>query len=245
MGVPRSILVSVGAEWVNDYGPDNSIQYSDDLAEGFYRMMRYHHHMAVFCRGNGDADGAHFNHPDLFPGCDSLNNVDAVNFCYFSGHGGNLTDLNEFSIAFGDDAAFGTASTMYWKLGVRALKWIVFDTCSLVCNAETEHVLRSWAGPMKGVHIVFGTIGPNNTVWSTSDVGSDFADWAGTGRELSLSWLEAASSWVWTDNVPIAIAAGVDRADAVDRRDHETTDWRDRGISNTNALAWMYREDNW
>jgi hypothetical protein len=243
VGAPRAILVYVGGEWVNDYGNGRygqDLDYSDSLAEGFCHMMRYHHHGLEFVRGNGNAHERDFTHND-FCG-DSLNNVETLNFCYFAGHGGNVPDFHVMSINFGCLEDTQTSQSMRWKLGSGGLKWMVLDTCSLVCNTDAEHIVRSWAHPMRGLHMLFGFVGNDSTCWSTNDVGSDFADSAGTGGKLARAWLDAASS-VWTDNVPIAIAAGVNQSDAVDRRENENTDYRDRAVPSTNWLAWGYRED--
>jgi hypothetical protein len=237
MGRPRAILVDVGAEWINSYRGcfAGSLDYCDDRAQGFYHMMTYHWHPGVFIRGDSDADWSHFVHPSL--GGNSLNWVDHVHFCFYSGHGSNDAALADaFSITFGNCTGV-LAST--FQLGSGKLKWIVFDCCDAVLNTESHHVVGAWADPMRGVHLVFGFIGPSHDSAGTD--GPDFGDWAGTGGKLANSWLDAAYSW-WLDDYPIAIAAGVDRNDVNNRIENETTDWRDLAIAQTAWLAWKWRD---
>jgi hypothetical protein len=243
VGLPRAILVSVGANWVNDYSNTNeaSLDYSDDLAEGFYNQMRYHHHIPAFVRGDSDVHEVHFAHPDLSPGGGALNNVDAVNFCWFSGHGSNSAARNRLTIFFDCMERESKSDARTWRFGTRSLKWIVFDTCLAVSNTEANHIVQSWAPPLQGAHLVFGFVGVSSESWFMSGEGSEFADRVGTGYELARSWIDAACNWC-TDNLPIAIAAGIDRNDAIDRRNSETTDWRDRAVASTSWLAWEYRE---
>jgi hypothetical protein len=237
MGRPRAILVDVGAEWINSYSGcwAGDLDYCSVRAQGFYNMMTSHWHVGRFIRGNSDAQGSDFVHPS-FNG-NSLQWVDNVHFCFFSGHGTNSTEFaNAFAITFGNCLSV-FAST--FRMGSGKLKWIVFDCCDAVMNTEPDHVTRAWADLMQGVHLVLGFIGPSHD-WSGTD-GSDFGDWAGTGQRLANAWLDAAYSWIPGD-YPIAIAAGVDGSDAVNRCENETTDWRDLGVARTDWLAWKWRD---
>ncbi|MGZ6705339.1 MAG: DUF6345 domain-containing protein [Solirubrobacteraceae bacterium] len=76
-------------------------------------------------------------------GRDSLNWSDDVHFCYFANHGGNAN--NNFLIGFTaqHDNCIGSSDT--WRLGVKSLKWVVFDACDLVLDTNVGSIVE-WSG---------------------------------------------------------------------------------------------------
>jgi Family of unknown function (DUF6345) len=235
-----NLNVRVGSEWVDHFHDDGCNQgnrdYNDDHADGFYAHMGNHGHTRVFEWGEDNAWESDFRHPDF--GGDSLNWSDNVNFCYFADHGGNWDNVMHIAFAKAHDNCLGASNQ--WRLGARMLKWFVLDCCDAVLNTDPNHIASVWFGPMQGVHLVFGFVGNSHDSWWTSGHGADFGDSAGTGGRLANSWLDAAYSF-WTDDNPIAIAAGVNRDDAINRRENETINWRDANIAGTNWLAWKWR----
>ncbi|MGZ4411763.1 MAG: DUF6345 domain-containing protein [Gaiellaceae bacterium] len=234
--------VRVGVEWVDHFPPSgspchqNNLDYCDDRAHGFIAAMGGHGHPGIFEWGDDNAWETDFRHPAF--GGDSLNWSDNVHFCYFADHGGNNNNL--FSIAFSRAHNSCSGSASQWRLGSQMLKWFVADTCDAVLNTNAGHIVASWAGPMQGAHIVFGFIGTSADAWWTRGVGSDFGDDAGGGARLSNAWLDRAYSW-WTGDKPIAISAGESQADAINRRENETINWRDLPVRSTSWLAWKWR----
>ena len=63
----------------------------------------------------------------------------------------------------------------------------------------------------------------------------------GTFRMVPCTFSTLQMYSFWTGDDSIAIAAGVTRDDAINRREHENLDWRDANIASTNWLAWKYR----
>ena len=126
------------------------------------------------------------------------------------------------------------------RLGKKNLKWIAALGCDAVLNTNADHIVAVWGGPMQGVHIVCGYIGTAADSWWTSDLGEDFADDICGGDTIAGSWVSRAYSF-WTGDDSIAIAAGVSRDDAINRRDNENLDWRDLNVASTNWLAWKYQ----
>lgn len=236
-----TLQVTAGAEWINDFHADaceqNDLSYRDDHAQGFLNEMRGHGHIVKFDWGNDNAWETDFRHPDY--GGDSLNWTDDVNFLFYSDHGGNWGSV--MHLAFSKAHGTCLASSNQWRLGRKALKWIVLDCCQAVLNTTVAHVVAVWAGPMQGAHMVFGFIGNGHDSWWNGDLGEDFGHDAATGARLANAWLDRGYSF-WLDDNPIAIAAGTSQADAVNRRENESVNWRDASIASTNWLAWKYRE---
>jgi hypothetical protein len=239
MGINTTLKVQVGVEWVeNFHDPCNQVNLSfvRDQAEGFYNHMGGFGHGQVFNWGNDNAWETDYRHPDF--GGDSLNWSDNVHFCFFDSHGGNLG--NVLSLSFAVAHTMCSAPSTQWRLGSRKLKWIVFAGCDAVNNTDASHIVSVWAGPMQGVHIVCGYIGSSQDAWWSNDLGKDFADDISTRASIATAWCDRAYSF-WLGDDAIAIAAGVTRDDAINRREHETLDYRDTVVASTNWLAWKTR----
>ena len=234
------VQVRVGVEWINNFHKDkcqqNDLSYCDDQVEGFYNHMGDHGHVKVFDWGNDNAWETDFRHPDF--GGDSLNWSDDVHFCMVNDHGGNSANIVSFFFSSAHTNCSVPSTKM--RLGKKNLKWIAALGCDAVLNTNADHIVAVWGGPMQGVHIVCGYIGTAADSWWTSDLGEDFADDICDGDTIAGSWVSRAYSF-WTGDDSIAIAAGVSRDDAINRRDHENLDWRDAAVTSTNWLAWKYR----
>lgn len=235
-----NLTVRVGSEWVDHFHDDGCNQgnrdYNDEHADGFYSRMGNHGHTCVFEWSEDNAWETDFRHPNF--GGDSLNWSDNVHFCYYADHGGNWD--NVMHIAFSKAHDYCQGASNQWLLGIKMLKWLVLDCCDGVLNTDPNHIVGVWAGPMRGIHLVFGFVGLSYDTWWMRWHGAEFGDSAGTGARLANSWLDAAYS-SWTDDHPIAIAAGVSLDDAINRRENETINWRDASIAATNWLAWKWR----
>lgn len=234
----------VGAEWINDF-PDEGkpchqrdISTPDDCAIGFCEEMGKKGHEKVFGNngegwwGNDNAWERDFRHPDF--GGDSLNWLDDVHFCYYADHGGNFTNIMHIAFASQEDYCLGTSNQ--WKLGVKRLKWFVLDCCEAVLNTSKSHVSAVWFPPAYGVHMIFGFVGGRDS--SVASIGRNFGRKAAKGDVLSYAWLDAGED----AGTPIAMAYGVSRDEAINRREHETINWRDYDVSSANWLAWIWRD---
>jgi hypothetical protein len=235
-----TLTVRVGVEWINYFHApcnQNNLDYRDDRAEGFYNSMGNHGHTKVFDWGNDNAWETDFRDPSS--GGDSHNWADNVHFCFFSSHGGLSGAIKTICFAVRHTDCNGASNQ--WRLGSNRLKWLVLDCCHGVDNTSVGHIVSVWGAPMRGVHLVFGFIGLGHDGWWTDDLGEDFGDDAGTGSRLANAWLDRAYSY-WYDDYPIAIAAGVNKADADNRRENETINWRDSGVASTGYLSWKFRD---
>jgi hypothetical protein len=251
--------VRVGVEWINKFplrvsaNPEEDVSecqqpelhYSDDLAWGFYDAMGRQGHEQVFAWGDDNAWANDFLHNDF--GGDALNWSDNVHFCYFASHAGQFPNepefVNKLFIGFASQHRYCLSSSEHWKLGSGMLKWMVFDCCDFVLNADANHIAAVWGPPMHGVHLIFGFIGIQSVGAAVAGRGFAFGNAVSAGQPLGSAWLDAGYLWQPDDrtNRPIVIAAGVNREDALNRRDNETLDFRDIGIPATNWLAWKWR----
>jgi hypothetical protein len=210
--------------------------------------MRAFGHEQIFDWGNDNAWQTDFDHPDF--GGDSLNWSDDVHFCYFAGHGGQFhwEQRRAMQIAFSSPhnptiAPCGSLSPQ-WRLGAKRLKWFVLDSCQVVKGTDASEVVEVWGGPMQGLHLLFSFIDVQRVGPNTRNRRVSFATDICNGKALANAWVDTAYAW---DNPneqpsrPIAIAAGVSRDDAINRRENETLDWVSFDVSSTNWLAWKWR----
>lgn len=235
-----STKVRVGAEWINTWHNDackqSNLSYRDDRAIGFYDEMGSRGHTKVFCWGNDNAWERDFRHPDH--GGDSLNWIDDVHFAFYSDHGGNWSNRMHIAFSKAVDKCLGNSSE--WKLGAKNLKWLVLDCCQCVLNTTASHIAAVWFPPAHGIHMVFGYVGNGHDSWSTRKMGSNFGKDAGNGHRLANAWLDVAYSSSPDDN-PIAIAYGATEAEAINRRENESVNWRDYDVTSPNWMAWKWR----
>jgi hypothetical protein len=251
--------VRVGVEWINRYHRDEKPQcpqkavdllYSRDIAEGFLMVMRSFGHEQIFDWGNDNAWQTDFDHPDF--GGDSLNWSDNVHFCYFSGHSDTFHFEMKLAMQIGFSSphnptivACGSLSPQ-WRLGAKRLKWFVLDSCQMVKDTDPNHIVEEWGGPMQGLHVLFGFIDLQWVGQATHNRRMLFANDICKGKALANAWVDTSYGW---DNPgdqqhtsrPIAIAAGVSRDDAINRRENETLDWVSFDVASTNWLAWKWR----
>lgn len=233
-------IVCTGVEWINHFHAgacnQNNLSHRADHAQGFQNSMTSHGHLPIFDWGDDNAWETDFRHPDF--GGDSLNWTDNVDFCYFSDHGGNWSNIMHIAFAIAHGNCLGSSDQ--WRLGVRMLKWLVLDCCQAVLGTDGASVGNVWFGPIQGTHMVFGFVNDGHDSWWNSSLGSDFGNDAGGGGGLSNSWLDHAYSF-WLGDTAIAIAAGGTQADAINRRENESINWFFFPVPADNWLAWKWR----
>lgn len=124
------------------------------------------------------------------------------------------------------------------RFGDKKLRWIVIDTCH---SLDLHNIISTWDQSFKGLRMIFGFKGTAHDSWWMNDRGEDFGNDAGSGHKLSYAWLDAAYSW-WCEDYPVALAAGKDRNDAINRRENETISWLYYDIPSANWFAWKWRD---
>ncbi|MFC7548380.1 DUF6345 domain-containing protein [Plantactinospora sp. GCM10030261] len=248
--------VRFGVEFCANYPPPGDrcyqpdLSYSAQLAMSLVMQMRQRGHSEIFVHGDAAAWSSDFDHPDF--GGNSLNKIDNVHFCYYSGHGGHAGFDGRRVQVLGfttNHAPPGLAPchtmSAQWRLGVGQLKWFLLDSCVLVKSTDANHVVEVWDPPTQGVHLLLGVIdlqyvGPN-TYWRRVR----FVDAASNGWPLTTAWLDTAYGAEypnWPVTRPIVIAAGATRDEALNRLQNETLGWAFTGPSASNWLAWRWRQ---
>jgi hypothetical protein len=253
-----AMLISTGS--VGDYhtcgvGPD--LPYSNQGAASFRSWYILNGHQ-VFSRwqdGNvwgsdfrdatlGDADGG-----DLEGGGGS----DVPQLYFFQGHGNcenpPSATTDDFIIVcgrFGKPDSVTIASQVRWgSLGGGHLQFAFIDASCPMDLAELPH---SWFPVFQGLHIATGFSGDgNHDAYNSFDRPDQFGAYTAgpppgyPGSQLSVgdAWMTAGLIDIQSGCTAVVIAAGVDRADAIDRRDNErVTD--NRSDPQPNWFAWRW-----
>lgn len=208
-------MVAVGIEWINNFPApctQNTLSYCDETSEGFLNGMVSRGHTAAFNWGNGNAWERDFR--DVSLGGDDANWTDNVDFVHFSSHGGTGTD-NVFRGSLGsnidacnwrsDQARYGDN----WNL-----EYLCIDACNSL--ELTRNVIAVWQNTFQRLHQIFAFTDLVSDSWWTGGRGYAFARRAGNNEVLSDAWLDECYSF-WLDDNPVAMAAGRNAADAINR----------------------------
>ncbi|MFJ8475788.1 DUF6345 domain-containing protein [Kitasatospora sp. NPDC094011] len=236
----------VGAEWNSGEPHDvgcsfTAIPREQDLAAGVIQAANSQGQNVIFGLGNADTHAVHWWHPEIVPGAQSLEWIDAVNLVYFAGHG--KTSSTGLSLASTD----GQCSVWYqWmRLGVQYLRWLVLDLCDGV--SDDINVMQTWWTPTRGdsshpnqsLHVLCTFVGPGHVNDSDVQRGADFINSITAGTPISKAWLDAAFE---PGLKPITIAFGVDDADALNRLNTETIANAAHNPVPSDSLHWFWRQ---
>jgi len=135
-----------------------------------------------------------------------------------------------------------------WGNGAGNLQFVFIDAS---CPMDLVSIRNSWFPVFRGLHMAVGHSGTSTSdTLDSADRGAQFAAYtAGLPFPLSLFWptLSVGDAWMTTGTIDIqsgccavALAAGVDRADAIDRRENERiTDGRPDPTPNWFAWKWV------
>jgi hypothetical protein len=210
--------VSLGVEWINNF-PDpcdqNELSYCDETSVGFYNGMISRGHLGRFNWGNSNAWERDFR--DTVNGGDDHNWIDNVDFAHFSSHG-SCSTTNIFQGYFGGKVDNCTWRSDKARFGNQNLEWLAIDTCNSL--ELTRDIIAVWHNAFYRLHMIFGFTDLVSDSWWTGSRGYNFGRRAGNNDRLTNSWLDECYSY-WADDNPVAMAAGRNRDDAINRRDHE------------------------
>jgi Family of unknown function (DUF6345) len=211
--------MDVGVEWINSFPApctQNTLSYCDDTSVGFLNGMTSRGHRAVFNWGDGNAWERDFRESGL--GGDDRNWVDNVDFAHFSSHGG--TDANNiFRGNFGSKQSECTWRSDQARYGNDwNLEYLIIDACNSL--ELTRNVIATWQGTFQRLHQILAFTDLVSDSWWTGGRGYNFGRRAGNNEVLSTAWLDESYSW-WLDDNPVAMAAGRNQADAINRLNNE------------------------
>jgi hypothetical protein len=234
-------MASVGIEWINNFpGPcrQNTLSYCDETSVGFLNGMKSRGHTERFNWGNGNAFERDFR--DAASGGDDRDWIDAVDFAHFSSHGG--TDANNvFTGNFG-----GQVDSCTWRSDQARygndfnLEYLIIDACnSLELSGD---VIATWHNTFRGLRMIFAFTDLVSDSWWTGGRGYRFGRRAGNNDRLTNAWLDESYSF-WCDDNPVAMAAGRNRTDAINRRDNERVNggFGDIPHNEITYYAWKWR----
>jgi len=230
-------MVDVGVEWINNFPApctQNTLSYCDDTSVGFLDGMTSRGHRAVFNWGDGNAFEQDFRDTNAFIG-DDRNWVDNVDFAHFSAHGSTGTD-NVFRGFFGSQVTSCTWRSNQARYGDN---WNLEYLCIDACNSLelSRDVIATWRGTFQGLHQIFAFTDLVSDSWWTGSRGFNFGRRAGNNEILSTAWLDECYSY-WADDNPVAMAAGVNQADAINRLNNERV-FSGFGDIPNNQIAWF------
>jgi hypothetical protein len=234
-------MASVGIEWINNFpGPckQNTLSYCDETSVGFLNGMKSRGHTEKFNWGNQNAFERDFR--DAASGGDDRDWVDAVDFAHFSSHGGTNDD-NVFSGCFGSQVDKCEWNSREAKYGNDFnLEYLILDACNSL--ELSKDVIATWHETFRGLRMIFAFTDTVSDSWWTGGRGYRFGRRAGNNERLTNAWLDESYSF-WCDDNPVAMAAGRNRADAINRRDNERVNggFGDIPHNEITYYAWKWR----
>jgi hypothetical protein len=231
-------------------GPDLPLTIPEGRA--FAAWYLFAGHSAVSRWENGDVWGGDFRDDggDVDPGGGS----DVPDIYFYTGHGScqnpPAATNPDFIIVcgnFGTPNAVNIGSQSRWGNGPGNLQFLFLDAS---CPMDLVSLANNWFPVFRGMHVATGHSGTVNAdTLDSSDRGSQFAART-AGLPGLLSWLfpqeSVGDAWMDTGTIEIqsgcsavALAVGVDRNDAIDRRENERiTDGRPDPTANWAAWKW-------
>jgi hypothetical protein len=250
-----ALRYSTGA--VRDYipggcgGPDLPLTIPEAASFRFWYSFAGH---SLFTRWeNGDVWGSDFRDAaggDLEPSGGS----DVPDIYFYTGHGGcqnpPAATSPDFIIVCGN---FGTPNTVTigtqsrWGNGAGNLKFAFIDAS---CPMDLVSIQNSWFPPFRGLHVATGNSGTSTSdTLDSVDRGSQFAALTAGVNLFFFPTMSVGDAWMATGTIDVqkgccavVIAAGNDRNDAIDRREHERVkDGRSDPTPNWFAWKWVCR----
>ncbi len=208
----------IGVEWVNEFhGRNSSLNYSDDMAVGFYnRLADSYSWDKDFNWGDDSAWERDFR--DRSRGGDDHIWVDEVDFAYFASHGGSWS--NEYHGGFGvahDKYLFNSSEI---RLGDLDLEWLAVDACESL-NAGNDAWFHMWDQTFQGLHLILGHNRYSYDAWTTRKHGERFAQYMINGDPVSRAWFRAINEDWFVNQHPAAMAAGPTRGSMWAILDHD------------------------
>lgn len=176
---------------------------------------------------------------------------DVPEIYFYNGHGScenpPTATSGDFIIVCGnfgkpDVTTIGTSSR--WGNGHGNLRFAFIDAS---CPMDLVELQNSWFPAFEGLHMAVGHSGDvNHDTLNSTSRGGQFAIWS-VGFSFLIPQLSVGDAWMLTgltdvqDGVSaVALAAGNDRADAIDRRENEkVTDSRPKPTPNWFAWKWV------
>jgi hypothetical protein len=244
-GAVRDYLKNCGV------GPD--LPLTIDEARAFQSWYNLGGHAAVSTWENGNVWGSDFR--DDGGDVDPSGGSDVPDIYFYTGHGtcqaAPVATDPDFIVVCGN---FGTPNRVdigkssRWGNGPGRLSFMFVDAS---CPLDLVSLAQNWFPVFDGLHLATGHSGTTTAdTLDSSTRGSQFAartaglpgplGWLFPQASVGDAWMDTGTIDIQTGCTAVVIAAGVDRADAIDRRENErVTD--NRAAPVPNWFAWKWR----
>ncbi|MGI0031457.1 MAG: DUF6345 domain-containing protein [Nitrososphaeraceae archaeon] len=212
-------MVTFGIELIQNFSKSrkNGIKITDRpgavvICDKFDKVLRKARHMRDFYYLDDTCEEKDIRATE-FNGTDN-SVVDNVDLFFISTHGGHDDEYME--LCFDNKNTDWTASSKYWKLGDRRLKWLMMNACSTI---EKKNYYKCW-NVFSNLHEICGAYGKMVRAPSTVEIGEDIAENLIDGKTVADAWLNGVSDWAH-NNHPIVVAADDDEGTLnILERDH-------------------------
>jgi hypothetical protein len=154
-------MASVGVEWINNYDWLNQLTHEHEDAGGFYdELVQHAGWIGSFNWGNSNAWEDDFKRTDKNGHAPDW--ADAVDFCYFTGHGSPWgfyfrSDVPDDGTAESDQSSGPLNGDL--RLGRNNLEWLALEVCNTLqweanSGGTTYNVFDRWRAAFEGLHII-------------------------------------------------------------------------------------------
>lgn len=229
---------TVGAEYANTDACGNAtLPNADNNANDFVSVMQSFGHTRRFVYGNSLFWPEDLVDNSVPSGLDDWIG-DRPNILFLESHGGSSSA--RFRITTGVTHTVDGVSTcrsytsnpntgtQWWKMGDDNLRILSMLTCHGLELSDLPH----WNAVANGIHMITGGSG---NMYDSSSTGFNYAFWGNLGLTVKQAWFNAASA-----DVTVVMAYGVDRDDAINRRDHEKFSWSMARLGTRTWRAWSW-----
>ncbi|MGD8453225.1 MAG: DUF6345 domain-containing protein [Phycisphaerae bacterium] len=154
-------MPSVGVEWVNNYDWLPQLSHEHEDAGGFFdELVQHAGWIGAFNWGDGNAWEDDFKRTDK--GGHAPDWADAVDICYFTGHGSPWgfyfrSDVPDDDTAESDHVSGALNGDL--RLGKNNLEWLALEVCNTLQweaarGGSTYNVFDRWRAAFEGLHIM-------------------------------------------------------------------------------------------
>ena len=198
-------MVTFGIELIQNFSKarKNGIKLADlsgtiTICDKFDKVLRKARHIRDFYYFDDTCEEKDLRATE-FNGIDN-SVADNVDLFFISTHGSHDDEYME--LYFDNKNLEWIASSRYWKLGDKRLKWLMINACSTI---EKKNYVKCW-NIFNNLHEICGAYGPMYTSPTTVEMGEDVAENLIDGKTVADAWLEGVSDWAH-NNRPIVVAA--------------------------------------
>lgn len=228
---------TVGAQWATyDTNGDPKLPNAYSNVRDFYNVMGAFGHTKKFLAGDSNFWTGDLADPIVSGSWDSSFS-DNANIYIFETHGASDSAAYYYSPGH-DNTVNGVSSSIggtringaQWsKLGNKNARIVNMITCHGLELSDLAH----WDSVADGVHMFTGGTG---LMYDISGRGFNYALWGNFGLTVKQAWFNAAGN----SETPVVMAYGVNKGDAVNRRNNEKFSWSMARLGPRTYRAWSW-----